>query len=247
LRPRDTVSAVAKLTVKPQDARVRLAADFETSFAEEFKARFTPPTRVSLSAVVGSANCDSVTPRCRTGELWLSSTALVMAGDDGSFSRIGLADESVTPAIAELLRTTLETMSKERAVPRSGRKSLPLLLSIRLEANPDTIAPERKLFQVRVPRYDLAFTGAAALPNAPAPRYPPNAEVARLGDSVVVSFVVMPNGSPNPGSVAIVAGRYTDFIASVLNSIARAVYKPAHLGGCPVASWTKQTFMFVAP
>ncbi|HWL39632.1 MAG TPA: energy transducer TonB [Gemmatimonadaceae bacterium] len=242
MRPKDSISAIAKLTVKPQDPKETLPAGFEATFAEEFRARFTPPARVSLSAMVGADNCDSKKPQCPAGELWLSSTALVVAETDGSFSRIGLADESVTPAIAELQRAALEKMSTERAIPRSGRRSLSLMLTIRMDANQDTVARERKLFLMRVPRYDLPFTNASSAKGGP--KYPSNAERGGIGDTVAVSFVVRPDGSVDPGSVAIVSGRYRDFIASVLDWVGRSRYQPASLGACPVASWTKQTFIF---
>lgn len=245
LRASDTISAVVKLTVRPQDRKTTLPPDFEAFFAQEFKSRFSPPADLRLSVMHGMGTCDSTwRHNCTSGSFRLSSTAYAVARKDGSLSRLGVVDESLTPALVNAVKTALEAMSWERVVPKL-LKDQPLEVGIRVETRPDTVPRERQLFKVRLPRYDLAFTGGAPL-KLKHPRYPMRAEMARVEDSVSVSYTIMPNGSVNLSSFDFETVQYRDFLQAVIKSIEGSTYEPARIGSCPVATWVRQTFLFKA-
>jgi hypothetical protein len=244
LRASDTISAVVKLTVRSQDRKTALPPDFEGFFAQEFKWRFSPPADLRLSVMQGMGTCDSTWHNCTSGSFWLSSTAYAVARKDGSLSRLGVVDESLTPALAKAVKTALEAMSSERIVPNL-LKDQPLEIAIRIETLPDTVPRERQLFKVRLPRYNLPFKGGVPL-RVKQPNYPMRAEMARVEDSVSVSYTIMPNGSVNLSSFDFETAQYRDFIQAVIKSIESSTYEPARIGSCPVATWVRQLFLFKA-
>ncbi len=100
------------------------------------------------------------------------------------------------------------------------------------------------LTPVTIPHYKLPFTFAAWPKKAKGPKYPYIAETRGVGDSVAVTFTVLPDGTVAPQSVDVQAGNYMDFIRSVFDGLATMSYVPARIGSCPVATWTAQTFIF---
>jgi TonB family protein len=246
LRASDSLAAVVKLVVRPQDRKAQLPPDFEEFFAQEFKARFKVPTSLPLSVMLGTGTCDSTGSTCTGGGLWLSSTAYAVARRNGALSRIGVVDESLTPELAKSVMAVLDGMTSDRVVPDIRADSLRLEIGIRAESHPDTVAPSRRLFRVRLPKYDLTFIH----PKAPLKfrvGYPRNAERAGVEDSVTVSFTIMANGSVNPRSFDLHSGRYRDFLRVVVSTLEKATYQPARIGACPVATWTSQSFVFKVP
>lgn len=68
----------------------------------------------------------------------------------------------------------------------------------------------------------------------------------RRGDSVIVEFVVMPDGRPDAGSLEITGPRDPDFNRSVLNFMGASRFMPAQVGGCGVLS-KYNLFVFAPP
>jgi hypothetical protein len=247
LRASDSIAAVVKLTVRPQDTTTVLPPDFEGFFAQEFKSRSSIPANLPLSVMRGLGTCDTTAGRCTKGALWLSTTAYAVARRDGTLSRIGVVDESVTPDLAKMVQTVLEAMSSKRVVPQV-HKDQRLEIAIRVETHPDTVPRERQLFRVRLPQYELPFSGAAPLKGKMAfPKYPRNAEMARVEDSIAASFTVMPDGSVNLASFDFESGQYRDFILAVAKSLEGSTYQPARIAACPVAGRARQLFLFRVP
>jgi hypothetical protein len=244
LRTGDTIAAVVKLTLRSQDRKVTLPPGFEAFFTREFKLRFSTPADLRLSVMEGTGTCDSDQLNCTSGSLRLSSTAYAVTRRDGSLSRLGVVDESLTPALAKAVNAALEAMSSDRVVPKLV-KDQPLEIAIRAEPLSDTVPRERQLFKVRLPRYNLAFTAATTLKTIP-PKYPMAAEMARVEDSVSMSYTVMPNGLANLSSFDYQAVQYGDFIQAVIKSIESSTYEPGRIGSCPVATWVRQLFLFKA-
>lgn len=246
LRASDTTTAVVKLSLRRYNSKASLPPDFEGFFAQEFKSRFQIPANLPLSVVMlFRARCVSKTD-CTGAGLWLSASGYAVARKNGTLAFIGVADESLTPEFAGMVRSVLEGMSQERLVPQIREDSLPLQIAVRLEHNPDTIPRERQLFRVRVPWYDLRFTAPEAPPKQTVP-YPRNAERAGIEDSVSLSFTIMQDGSVHPLSLDLRSGVYREFIREVATSLEKSTYTPARLGACPVATWTSQSFVFRAP
>src|SRR5947207_2795491 len=92
LHAADSVSAIIKMSVTPQDTAVQLPADFEDLFVQDFRSRFKPPSRLPLSVVVGSPPCDSLGSRCAGASLDVAVVAYATAHNDGKLDDIEVVD-----------------------------------------------------------------------------------------------------------------------------------------------------------
>jgi hypothetical protein len=244
LRASDSISAVVKMSVQPQDKKTKLPADFEGLFAQEFKSRFRTPNRLPLSVMRGSAPCDTVQKTCASGLMMLGSKAYAYARSDGTLSRVGVVDPSLTPVFSDSVRSVLLKLSSEHLVPFSpSPKPIPIEIFIGVDQHADTVPRERQLFRVTIPRYRLEFKHADQS-KIERPRYPQNALAAGVGDTLVLTFTILPNGRVAPESVDYHGGHYRDFVRPVLASLERSIFTPARIGECRVATWVSQTFVF---
>jgi Gram-negative bacterial TonB protein C-terminal len=250
LRTSDSITAVVKMSVMPQDAKTSLPADFEGLFAQEFRARLKTPSNLRLSVMRGSAPCDtlSILKGCAAGVMVLGATAYATANRDGTLSQIGVVDLALTPEFSDSVRSVLLRMSTDHLVPSfSTPNSIPLEIRIETEEHPDTVARERQLFRATIPRFRSQFRDADWSRKTEPPKYPVGAERARIEDTLVMEFTILPDGRVAPESVDLRSGHYRDFVRSVLTSLANSIYDPASIGGCRVATWVSRKFMFVAP
>ena len=237
-----------KMNVAPQDPKTTLPRDFENLFVEAFRPHFSVPRKLPLSVVTGVEPCDSVGSRCLGGMLNVGAVAYVTAYSDGTLSDPAIVDVALTQALASNLRSALDSMSENQAVPWMGRiDSLPLVLTLLPEAQPDSVPPSRYMFRAQVPRYDVPFSYAAMPLAGVNARYPASARLVGAGDSVILAFTVEPDGTIAPESIDVVSASYRDFVTSVVNALGNTRYHPAHLGDCPVATRMKQRFVFRAP
>lgn len=247
LHATDSVWSVAKLSVRAQDTTKRLPKDFEAFFAQEFRRRFHVPTRLALSVVRGAPPCDSTGSRCAGGYLDISATAYATAHFDGKLSEIEVVDATLTPTLADTVRSVLEAMSREGLSAETDANSIPIVVHLETDANPDTVPALRQIFRARVPRYDYAFRNASMPESGLRPQYPQVALLAGIGDSVMIAFTLNPEGKLVPESLELMRATYRDFIASVLTALERTQYHPARLGDCPVSTRTSQRFLFTPP
>ena len=247
LHAADSVWRVVKLSVTAQDTAQDLPRDFEAFFAQEFRRRFKVPTKLPLGVVMGTPPCDSVGLRCYGGDLDLSTIAYASAHYDGSLSGIEIVDATLTPTLADSVRTTLDAMSKAGMTPTSARDSLPVIIRLETEENPDTVPELRHIFRAKVPHYSVPFRYATMPASGIEPRYPFNARLAGVGDSVTLAFTVDSEGKVALESLELVRATYGDFVSSVLNALQRTRYHPARLGDCPVSTRTSQRFVFTRP
>ena len=245
LHASDSVNAVVKMSVKPQQAKTRLPPDLEGLFVQEFRSRLKVPSSMPLSVMQGWSPCDSAGQKCAGGVLMLGSQAYATIHRDGAVSRILVIDMALTPALADTVRVVLLKMAADKAVPFfSGPDSIPLDISIGVEDHPDTVPAWRHLFRATIPHYGLQFTQAEWPKNARGPKYPSIAERARVADSVTLNFTIRADGTVAPQSVDLQVYHYSDFIRSVFDRLATMRYVPGRIGTCPVATWERQTFIF---
>ena len=248
LHATDSITAVIKMTVKPQDPKTRLPPDFEGLFVQEFRSRLKVPSNLPLSVMEGWTPCDSRSHKCVGGVLVIGSQAYATAHRDGAVSRIAVVDFALTPALADTVRVVLQMMAKDKAFPFfSGPDSIPLDISIHTEQRPDTVPVGRHLFRARIPHYASQFSPAEWPNDAKGPRYPSIAERSRVPDSVALTFSILPDGTVAPQSVDLQAAHYTDFVHVVFDRIATMRYVPGRIGSCPVATWEAQSFIFRIP
>lgn len=232
------------MSVRPQDGKTTLPPDFEGLFVEEFRSRLKVPGSLPLSVMVGWTPCGPASNRCASGVLMLGSHAYVTAHPTGRLSRIGVIDFSLTPAFTDSVRVVLERLSGENMSPFFSQKdSIPLEIAIGVEQHSDTVPRVRHLFRVKVPHYNVPLTYAQPK-DAKRPKYPSIAERNRIGDSIVVTFTILPDGTVAPESVDRKAGHHKEFIQSVFDRLSTTSYVPAHIGACPVATWVSQSFAF---
>lgn len=194
LHATDSVWSVVKLSVTPADTTRILPGDFESFFTQEFRRKFKVPGKLPLSVVMGTQPCDSLGSRCAGGLLDLAAVAFATAHYDGKLTGIEVVDATLTPMLADSVAATLAAMSGEGLAPTEDVDSIPLIVRMETEENPDTVPDLRHVFRARVPRYALPFRYATMPAAGVDPRYPFTARLAGVGDSVAVAFTVDAEG-----------------------------------------------------
>ncbi len=248
LRATDSIPAVIKMSVAPQDTAMTLPPDFEGMFVEEFRSHFKLPARLPLSVVSGSPPCDSLGSRCASASLNLGASVYATAHDDGKLSDIQVVDGSLIPALADSIATALRAMSKAGTAPSTGdQESVALVMQLTSEENPDSIPAERRVFKAKIPHYDIPFRYATMPAAGVDAKFPFTARLAGLGDSVTIAFTVDSDGIIAPESLELVRASYRDFVSSVLDALGKTRYHPAYLGDCAVATRMTQRFLFKVP
>ena len=248
LQASDSIATMVKMSVAAQDSAVKLPRDFEGMFVEGFRSHFTAPKTLPLSVVTGWQPCDSLGFRCASGALNLSAVIYVTAHNDGTLSDASVIDETITPALADSLKSALAAMSRANEVPPTGEaETIALAIKVAPQESADSVRAWSNLFKAVIPHYNRPFSSAimpAAGVNA---SYPLHARLAGVEDSVAIAFTVDANGTIVPESLDLVSANYREFVASVANALLEARYHPAHLGDCAVATRMRQRFVFKAP
>jgi hypothetical protein len=244
----DTIQTVVKMTVTSQDPKIVLPPNFESFFAQAFQWRFRPPPKLALSVVTGGEPCDSLGSRCAAGLLSIGAVAYVTVHANGSMGRADIVDETLTRDFADSVRAAFDAMSKNLDVPwLESMDSIPLIVTLGLDDQPDTVPAARYVFRTRIPRYEVPFS-SAMMPSAGInATYPLQAAIAGIEDSVMLAFSVRSDGSIAPESIDFVSGNYREFVVSAADALSKTRYHPAHLGDCAVATRIRQRFVFKSP
>lgn len=248
LHAADSVETIIKMSVVSQDTAVKLPAGFEPMFAEEFRSHLKVPARLPLSVVMGSPPCDSLGRRCAGASLNVGAVAYATARGDGKLADIQVVDIALTPAFRDSVAAALRAMSTAGTVPPTGdAESVPLVIHLGPEENPDTVPRERRVFQAKVPHYDLPFRYASMPAAGINAAYPLAARLAGVGDSVTIEFTVDSDGTIATESLELVRASYRDFVYTVLDALGKTQFHPAYLDDCAVSSRMKQRFLFKVP
>jgi hypothetical protein len=175
--------------------------------------------------------------------------AYATAHSTGALSRIRVLDYLLVPAFSERVRAVLETISEEKMSPPflNREDSIALNIGIGVQWQADTVPAHRRLFRIKLPRYNLPFSPAGWPKDAKAPIYPSIAETRGVSDSVAVTFTVLADGTVPTQSIEVQAGHNIEIIRAVYERLSTAKYLPGHVGGCAVASRGLQSFMFKMP
>jgi TonB family protein len=244
LRASDSLWRVVKLSVLPQDTSRTLPRDFESFFAQEFRHKLKVPAHIQLGVVMGTQPCDSAGLSCSGGRLDLGAIAFATAHVDGKLSGIDVVDATLTPTLADSVRSALAAMSREALAPPSADDSISVMIRLETDENPDTVPELRHVFRARVPHYALPFRYASMPAEGVEAKYPFAARLAGVGDSVRIAFTVDAEGRVATESLELVRASYRDFIASAVDALQRTRYHPARLGDCPVSTRMSQRFLF---
>jgi TonB family protein len=248
LKVSDTIQSIVKMTAASQDPKITLPANFESFFAQAFQSRFKPPPKLALSVVRGGEPCDSLGSRCAQGVLNIGAVAYVTVRANGSMGKADVVDETLTRDFADSIRATFDAMSKNRDVPWLEHvDSIPLIVTLGPDDQPDTVPAARYIFRAKIPRYDMPFS-SAMMPSAGIDAtYPLRAAIAGIEDSVMLAFSVRADGTIAPESIDFVSGNYREFVVSAAEALSKTRYHPAHLGDCAVATRIRQRFVFKSP
>lgn len=248
LQASDSIATMVRMTVAAQDSAVKLPRDFEGMFVEGFRSHFTVPKTLPLSVVTGWQPCDSLGVRCASGALNLSAVIYVNAHNNGTLSDASVIDETITPALADSLRSALAAMSRANDVPPTGEtETIALAIKVAPQESADSARVSTNLFKAVVPHYSWPFSSAIMPKAGVNASYPFTARLAGVEDSVAIAFTVDADGRIVPESLDLVSANYREFVASVAHALLEARYHPAHLGDCAVATRMKQRFVFKAP
>ncbi|HEV7839759.1 MAG TPA: energy transducer TonB [Gemmatimonadaceae bacterium] len=236
------------MTITAQDSAVKLPRDFEGMFVEAFRSHFTVPKKLPLRVVTGWQPCDSLGFRCASGVLNLSAVIYLTAHNDGTLSDASVIDETITPALADSLRSALAAMSRAHDVPPTGEaETITLALKVAPQELADSGRASSNLFTAVVPHYAWPFNSATMPAAGVKASYPLRARLAGVEDSVAIAFTVDADGTIVPESLDLVSANYREFVASVVSALIKVRYHAAHLGDCAVATRMKQRFVFKAP
>ena len=247
LQASDSIATMVRMTVAAQDSAVKLPRDFEGMFVESFRSHFTVPKILPLSVVTGWQPCDSLGFRCASGALNLSAMIYLTAHSNGTLSDAIVIDETVTPALADSLKSALAAMSRANDVPATGEaETIALAIKVAPQESADSGRASTNLFKAVVPHYSWPFSSATMPKAGINPSYPLSARLAGVEDSVRIAFTVDADGTIVPESLDLVSANYREFVASVATALLEARYHPAHLGDCAVATRMKQRFVFKA-
>ena len=247
LHATDSVERIVKLSVASRDSSVRLPGDFENLLAEEFRRRFKAPAKTALSVVKGVRPCDSIGLRCAAGVLDIGAVVYATAQNDGKLRDIEVLDIALVPSFADTVRAVLAAISRESLGPPTGEvESIPLVLELRTEEQPDTVSQYRQIFSVKLPMYHLPFRYASMPAAGIDASYPLTARLTGIGDTVSVAFTVGADGMIQPESLELVRASYRDFVGPVANALLETQYHSARLGDCSVATRMEQRFVFKA-
>ncbi|HEX9221570.1 MAG TPA: hypothetical protein VF858_13885, partial [Gemmatimonadaceae bacterium] len=117
--------------------------------------------------------------------------AYATAHDDGKLTDIEVVDAALTPSLADSVMAALRSMSRASLAPPIGDvDSIPLVLQLVSEENPDTVPAVRQVFRAKVPLYSSPFSYASMPISGVNAKYPFNARLAGVEDSVTLAFTV---------------------------------------------------------
>jgi hypothetical protein len=88
---------------------------------------------------------------------------------------------------------------------------------------------------------------AVPRPDNPAPVYPSDSTVGAAPTTVMLRFVVGPEGTPEPGTLELARAAPLAFIKAAFESLNRQRFAPATVNGCPVAQQVDYPFAFLPP
>ena len=248
LHANDSLDRILKLTVLSRDSGVRLPAEFQDIFAQEFRSRFSLPSKLALAIVTGVPPCDSLGSRCSAGMLDIGTFAYATAHNDGRLSDIAVIDTDLSPSLADTVASVLKRISNDSLGPPTGEvDSIPLVIHLESDEQSDSVSIYRTIRRLRIPRYDLPFRYASMPAAGVSAKYPFTARLAGVGDSVTVGFTVDAEGFIPASSVMLFKASYRDFVVAVADALLDTRYHPARLGDCAVATRMEQRFLFKLP
>ncbi len=122
--------------------------------------------------------------------------------------------------------------------------SIAAAADVRERANlSDSTASGTGVFLLRLPAL-VVTTPVTELPGMGAPAYPDALSALHPAGQVFVEFVLLPDGSVEPGTAWFLQASAAPFAQSVLNYLGHARFRPMEIGGCRVRALVRMPFRF---
>jgi len=118
-------------------------------------------------------------------------------------------------------------------------------LTVDLGFSSDSLPGAQRLFSGDFPR--MPVKDAVPRPDNPSPVYPSDSTVSGAPTSVMLRFVIGPEGMVEPGTVELTRVAPMAFIKAAFESLNRQRFAPATVNGCPVAQQVDYPFAFLPP
>ena len=118
-------------------------------------------------------------------------------------------------------------------------------LTLDLGFSSDSLPGAQRLFAGDFPR--MPVKDAVPKADNPAATYPSDSAAAGASATVLLRFVVAPDGHVEPGTVEVTRMAPLVFIKAAYESLNRQRFVPATVNGCPVAQQVDYPFAFLPP
>ena len=118
-------------------------------------------------------------------------------------------------------------------------------LTVALGFSSDSLPGAQRLFSGDFPR--MPVKDAVPRPDNPPAAYPRDSTTSAGPTSVMLRFVVGPDGMVEPGTVELGRVAPLPFIKAAFESLNRQRFAPATVNGCPVAQQVDYPFAFLPP
>lgn len=235
----DTLSA--QVSLEPANA---LPAGWEEMLLEGISGHFMTPTTAGIPVYGGSKVVDGQP----LVSVEVSGEVMADLARDGSLTNPMISVSTLSPEIDHRLIAAIRSLDSSRVLPPfpEGAKVKSVRVRYRITENPDSGRLMRPMSVVQQPTWILERPAFARRDN-PFPRYPPEGERARVGDEVLVSFVIDSDGRARMETLRMLKGHYREFQLAVLDVLPRMRFDPARIAGCPVAQLVQMPFSFRVP
>jgi TonB family protein len=235
----DTIAA--QVSIEPANA---LPAGWEEMLLAGISEHFTMPATVG-SSVYGASKIVDGRPLV---SVVVSGEVTADIDRNGVLRDPRISVSTLSPEIDRRLVAAVRGLDSTRALPQFPEETKidSVRVRYRISEYPDSGKVMRPLSVVRQPTWILERP-AFAKRGGPWPRYPREAERARLGDEVLVSFVVGGDGKALMQTVRVLRGHYREFQLSVLEVLPRIRFDPARIAGCQVQQLVQMPFSFRIP
>jgi hypothetical protein len=157
------------------------------------------------------------------------------------------------PSVLVIRRSLVDGFDSAAVTAIRGSSSVPGLftastgspLVIDIGFTSDSLDRSLRLFTGAFPR--MPVNDARPLSTNPPPKYPDEAVEDSLRASVVMRFVVGPDGLIEPATVEVLRIAPPAFLKAAYQSLSEQRFTPATVNGCPVAQQVDYPFAFLPP
>jgi TonB family protein len=233
-----------QLATIPKTVVTRIGPSYMDAVLEAIRLS-THPRPMALSEF-------EVSPREAT--LAAEATVVFTVARNGTVSDLGLASSSLSDPFDRGVLDAVRTADTSRLIPPlpdGAPSKVEFYLSVFTGPYPEPTDSAwrtreglvRPLVTTSLPRW-RGSTTVASPATKEVPRYPANAQVARVEDELLIRYVIGEDGKVILSTVFFESGTYQDFAKSIQDWLPRVRFWPAKIGGCAVKSLVRQPIKY---